>query len=339
MSDISLRCNLKQFFSSSLFLLALLLSLSLKGCFLAQNEQVATLKIGMNSWPGYAIALYAQEKGLFEQRRLKVELAHFNNQQDNIRATLRGTLDASFVPLWEVMQVDPENDRPAFVLVTDVSFGSDGIVSQPGIKSIKQLKNKTVGAKLGTVSHLILLEALNAHNLKPNEVKIQDSLNENSLHKMKEKDLDAAVLWEPSLSNLAQEINGNIIFTTKDVDSLVIDGLASRQSFVDSHQEELSQFILAWFDAIQALQSNPDEVFTIIAEQIDQTSESFAQDYAGLKQGNIAMNQKMFAGHLDKAKEQIIHLLQEDPRHSRVIREDVVFDARPLNTAIETWKS
>ena len=339
MPALSLSSNLKQFLTSSLFLLALLLSLSLKGCFVAQNNQVATLKVGMNNWPGYALALYAREKGLFEQRGLKVKLTRFNNQQDNIRATLRGTLDASFVPLWEVMQVDPANDRPAFVLVADVSFGSDGIVSQPGIKSIKELKGKRIGAKLGTVSHLILLEALNAHNLEPSQVTIQDYLNETSLHKLKEKELDAAVLWEPSLSTLAQEINGNIIFTTKDVDSLVIDGLASRQSFVDSHQEELSKFILAWFDAIQAWQSNPNEVFSIIAEQLGQSSKSFAQDYAGLKQGDIAMNQKMFAGHLNKAKEQIIRLLEEDPRHSRVIREDVVFDARPLNTAIETWKS
>ncbi|MDJ0687233.1 MAG: ABC transporter substrate-binding protein [Xenococcaceae cyanobacterium MO_188.B32] len=323
---------------SILFMLVFLLTILLKGCGLGQSDRLATLKVGMNNWPGYALALYAQKQGLFEQRGLQVQLVHFSNQQDNIRATLREALDASFVPLWEVMQVDPGNDTPAFILVADVSYGSDGIVSQPNIKSIQQLKGKKVGTKLGTVSHLILLEALNAYNLKPENIEITDVLNSTSIHKIKDKELDAAVLWEPSLSETAREINGNIIFTTKYVDSLVIDGLATRKSFVDSHQAELSQFIMAWFDAVDELERNPERVFTVIADELNQTTESFARDYSGLKPGDRAMNQKMFAGQLKSSKQKIIELLEQDPRHSRMIRKDVVFDARPLNDALKNWK-
>ena len=339
MLDYSPKFNHKKFLPSILFMLVLSLTILLKGCGLGQSDKLATLKVGLNNWPGYAIARYAQQKGLFEQRGLQVKLVHFNNQQDNVRATLRGALDASFVPLWEVMQVDPGNDIPAFVLVADVSYGSDGIVAQPNIKSIKELRGQKVGAKLGTVSHLILLEALGSQNIKPDEIEIEDVINETSMHKMKEKELDAAVLWEPSLSEIAQETEGNIIFTTKDLNSLVIDGLATRSSFVDSHQAELSQFILAWFDALDALEHDPDRVFSVIAKELKQTRESFAQDYSGLKPGDRAMNQKMFAGHLEKSKQKIIQLLKEDSRHSRVIRADVAFDARPLMEALKNWKS
>ena len=327
--------NHKKFLPSILFVLVLSLTILLKGC---GSTQLATLKVGMNNWPGYAIALYAQQQGMFEQRGLQVKLVNFTNQQDNIRATLRGALDASFVPLWEVMQVDPGNDKPAFILVADVSAGSDGIVAQPEIKSIDKLKGKKVGTKLGTVSHLILLEALGSRDIKPDEIEIEDVINATSMHKMKSKELDAAVLWEPNLSETAQEMKGNIIFTTKDVESLVIDGLATRSSFVDAHQAELSQFILAWFDALEALERDPEEVFSVIAQELEQSKESFAEDYSGLKPGDRAMNQQMFAGQLEKSKQKIIQLLKEDSRHSRIIRKDVVFDARPLNNALKNWK-
>ncbi len=333
------RFNHKRFLPSILFVLVFSLTILLKGCGLGQSDRLATLKVGMNNWPGYAIALYAQQQGLFEQRGLLVKLVHFNNQQDNIRATLRGALDASFVPLWEVMQVDPGNDKPAFILVADVSAGSDGIVAQPEIKSIEDLRGKKVGTKLGTVSHLILLEALGSKGIQPDEIEIENVINATSMHKLKSKELDAAVLWEPSLSQTAREMEGNIIFTTKDVDSLVIDGLATRSSFVDAHQAELSQFILAWFDAMEALERDPEGVFAVIAEEVEQSKESFARDYRGLKPGDRAMNQKMFAGRLKQSKQKIIQLLERDPRHNRTIRKDVVFDARPLNDALKNWKS
>lgn len=335
MLDYFPQFNLKRVLPSILFVLVLSLTIFLKGCGLGQSEELATLKIGINNWPGYAIARYAQKQGLFEEHGLEVKLIQFNNQQDNIRATLRGALDASFVPLWEVMQVDPGNDKPAFILVADVSAGSDGIVTQPNVKSIQDLKGKKVGAKLGTVSHLILLEALNSQGIKPEEIEIENVINDNSIRKLKAKEIDASVLWEPSLSNTAKEIEGNIIFTTKDVDSLVIDGLASRVSFVDSHQQELSQFIMTWFDAIKDLENDSDRVFEVVAQELDQSKESFAKDYSGLKPGDRAMNQKMFAGYLQQSKQKIVELLEEDPRHNRMIREDIVFDARPLNNALE----
>lgn len=292
----------------------------------------------MNNWPGYAIALYAKDAGLFEKRGLNVELVRFNNQQDNIRATIRGSLDASFVPLWEAMQVDPGNDRPAYLMAADISYGSDGIVARPEVKSIADLQGKTVGAKLGTVSHLILLEALKSNNLKPSDVDIKDVSNDTAVQLLKQGKLDAAVVWEPLLSQTATEIKGQIIFTTKDVDSLVIDGLAARASFATQHQPELTQFILAWFDTIQAVETKPNEVFENVARQLGQTPESFRQDYSGLKKGDLALNQRMFDGRLQEAKQEIIQLLKADPRHRQVIRKDIDINDRPMMAAIQAWK-
>lgn len=310
----------------------------LHGCTEEGPPPRQSLRVGLNNWPGYAIALYAQDAGLFKKRGLNVDLVRFNNQQDNIRASIRGSLDASFVPLWEAMQVDPGNDRPAYLMVVDISSGSDGIVARSGLTSVKDLRGKTVGAKLGTVSHLILLEALKSHQMKPQDVILEDLSNDTAIQRLKAGTIDAAVVWEPALSQTATAIKGKVIFTTRDVDSLVIDGLATRASFAATHQAELTQFILAWFDTIQAVETNPIAVFDVVAKRLGQSRDAVMRDYSGLKQGDIELNRRMFEGRLQEAKRQIVQLLREDSRHARVIREDIEINDRPVTAAINSWK-
>lgn len=323
-----------------LFIAPIIFALGINACDIGDNNRLETLRLSLVSWPGFDIALYGTEAGLFQKRGLDVELIRFQNAQDAARATIRGSLDAAFVPLWDVMQVDPGNESPVFVMVSNISHGSDGIVSQPEIKSVKDLRGKRVAAKLGTVNHLILLEALKLHNIKPEEVDIEDVSNEIGVQQMKEGKIDGAVLWQPLLSDTAKAINGNIVYTTKEINSLVIDGMVTRPSVVESKKEELTQFFLAWFDIMDAVETKPQEVFDTVGKALGQTGASFARDYAGLKKGDIAMNRQMFApeGSLQEAMEQIAEWLRSDPRHGKRVREDVEIDAEPITAAMKAWK-
>jgi NitT/TauT family transport system substrate-binding protein len=323
---------------SVLCVLTLAVSLIVNACSLAP-QQLAPLRVGITSWAGGDIVLYAQEAGLFKQRGLDVQLIRFENQQDSTRAMLRGTLDATFVSLWDVVQSDSGSDKPAVVMVTNISHGADGIVAQPAIKSVANLRGKRVGAKLGTVNHLILLEALKLHQIKPEEVKIEDISNETADDLMRQGRLDAAVLWQPLLGETAQAIKGNVIFTTQEVDSLVIDTLVSRSTITGTKKAELKQFIMAWFDVMSAVEKKPKVVFQKVGKNLGQKGEAFAKDYAGLKKGDIAMQQKMFlSGRLPEAIAQMAELLKSDPRGGRMPRQDVEISTEIVTTAINEWK-
>ncbi|MBN3926139.1 ABC transporter substrate-binding protein [Nostoc sp. NMS4] len=324
-----------------LFAIALFLTFGINACSLGQNQSLKPLRVGITSWVGFDIALYAQPSNIFKQRGLEVEFVRFDNQQDSSRAVMQGRLDAAFVSFWDVMQVDPGNGKPVVLMTTNISAGADGIVAKPAIKSVEDLRGKRVGAKLGTVNHLILLEALKAHQIKPSEVQILDYSNEVAAQKIGTGEIDAAVLWEPMLGETAKRIKGNVIHTTKQVDSLVIDILMSSDNMMKAKKAELKQFMLAWFDVMHAVETHPTEVFNAVGKKLGQSSESFASDYAGLKKGDITLNKRMFAadGRLNSAKADIIQLLQADPRHGRVIRQDVEIDPTLVNEAMAEWKS
>ncbi|MEG4321804.1 MULTISPECIES: ABC transporter substrate-binding protein [unclassified Microcoleus] len=323
----------------SLCAIALTLTFALNACTFGHNQSLKPLRVGITSWVGFDVVLYAQASELFKQRGLKVELVRFDNQQDSCRAVMNNRLDAAFASFWDVMQVDSGNQIPVVLMTTNISAGSDGIVAKPEIKSVEDLRGKRVGAKLGTVNHLILLEALKAHKMKPADVEIIDYSNEVAAQKITSEDIDAAILWGPMLGETAQTIKGNVIYTTKQVDSLVIDILMSNDKTVKAKKAELTQFILAWFDVMHAVETKPNQVFELVAKKLGQSSASFASDYAGLKKGDIAMNQRMFQtnGRLNSAKTQIIQLLKEDPRHGRVIRQDVKIDGSLVSKAMEVW--
>ena len=323
-----------------LFSLAIATILFLHSCVSSQSKTLTPLRVGINQWPGFDIALYAKEAGLFEQRGLDVQFSLFDVSQDTVRALLRGSLDVGFNSIWELMQADPGNDHPVYIMVTNISAGSDGIVTQSNIESVQALQGKKISAKLGTVSHLILLEALQLHQIKPEAVRIEDVINDIAVERMQDGSLDGAVLWEPALSETAAAIDGHIVFTTADVDSLILDGLATRSSFLASNRETLTQFILAWFDLMHAIETKPTEVFEVVGQQLGQSQESFSKDYAGLKKGDIALNQRMFKpqGRLQETTHQIAQLLRDDPRHNRVVREDVEINSGPVNDAIQRWK-
>jgi NitT/TauT family transport system substrate-binding protein len=324
-----------------LFAIALSLTFLINACSFGQNQSLKPLRIGTISFSGYDIARYAQLSGIFKQRGLEVEFIQFSNGQDSSRAVMRGALDATFNTFWEVMQVDPGNGNPVVLMAIDVSSGIDGIVTQPSIKSVADLRQKKVGAKLGTISHLVLLEALKANQVKPSEVQILDYSTEVAAEKIKVGEIDAAVLWEPMLGETAKSIKGNIVHTTKQVDSIVIDTLMSSNSIIKAKKAELKQFMLAWFDVMNAVETKPQEVFNAVGKKLGQTGEAFASDYAGLKKGDMNLNRRMFApeGGLKSAKAEIVALLKADPRHGRVIRQDVEIDATLVNEAMAGWKS
>jgi len=322
-----------------LFCLVGTIAIALKGCGFEQTQSLKVFKVGLNTWPGYQIALYGKEAGIYRQHGLDVKFIRFNNQQDNIRATMRGSQDVSFAPLSEVMQVDWNQEKPVFVMVVDISAGSDGIAARPKLTSVKDLKGKKVSAKFSTVSHLILLEALKANNLKPTDVEIVDVANERGAALIKQGKIDAAVLWEPLLTDTAKAVGGKVIHTTADLDSLVIDGLATRASLIADKQDELIQFIEAWFETMEAVNKQPQVVFATVAKQLGVTPETFATDFQGLKKGDLEMNRRMFVEViLEEAYQQTRQLLLSDLRHGRIVRNDVKIDAGPITKATRNWQ-
>lgn len=250
------------------------------------------LRVGISPWPGYDIIYYAQHQKWFEENGLHIKLKRFENLEDASRAFLRGQLDAVFSSSWDVMHF-PQDYPIDIILVTNQSSGADGIVSHPNVKTIKELSGKKVACQLNIISHTILMEALKLHNVNPEEVTLVDVGNELGRELLIRGEVDAAVMWEPMLSKTSRTIAGNILFTTREVNSNIIDNLITRQDLLPAKRAQLKQFVAIWFDVISAIQRDSKEVLTQTAVYIGQDPESFIYGFHGLIPGDMALNRYM----------------------------------------------
>jgi NitT/TauT family transport system substrate-binding protein len=316
------------------FLLAMLLPAA---CQTSAAPERLKLRIGISQWPGFDVFYHARQRGLFEKRGLDVQLMKFDNQQDAARAAVLGSLDAAFVAAWDMLQVVPGNDSPAMFLVTNISYGADGIVARPGITSMAELRGKRVAAKVAAVNHLILSEALALHRIGANEIELVDIDNAVAERQMYEGSVDAATIWEPALSQIAARTGGSILYTTREIDSAVVDGLITSKQTIAARREALIRLILVWFDVMHALEREPDQVYADAGAAIGVDAATFARSYAGVKKGDRALNRRMFIeGGLRHALVTAVEVLRHSPA-SHPPRTDAIAPEL-LAAALERWR-
>ena len=90
-----------------------------------------------------------------------------------------------------------------------------------------------------------------------------------------------------------------------------------------------------------AVDTKPQEVYSQVAQKLKQLPIAFANDYNGLKKGDLEMQKRMFQkqSRLDEAIEEMGKLLESDPRSGRSLRKDIEINKELITTAIEGWKS
>lgn len=183
---------------------------------------------------------------------------------------LWGTLDmmALFAP--ELMK--DSRTSPRIVQQIDWSNGGDGIVVRDSIKSIQDLKGKTVVYAQNSPSQYYINNLLITAGIQPGEVKHKyttDAFQAAAAFVAstgKKEQIDAVVSWAPDIYNIADKVKGTrILSTTGDANKLIADVYAVRADFAKDHPEVVKGMVAGIFEAMGQLQK--DEKFKMQACQ------------------------------------------------------------------------
>lgn len=138
------------------------------------------------------------------------------------------------------------------------------------IKSLKDLKGKTVAAPFGSTTHYLLLQALKDDGVDPGSIRILDLPPSDIASAWLRGDLDAAWFWEPNLDRAVK--NGGHIFMTS--------GLMEKRGyptwdigvvmndFATKYPDYVHKFIEAECAGIDFWIKNPEKTAEIIAEEL-----------------------------------------------------------------------
>jgi NitT/TauT family transport system substrate-binding protein len=249
------------------------------------NAEPVTLRVGFNLWVGSAGMYIAEKKGYFKDAGLDVKFIEFPNPTETTQALLTGNVDIAGTTLDTAVMVkstELAGQDLKFFHINDQSFGADGIVSKDTITTIADLKGKTVAVTIGAVNHFLLSHALQEAGIKESDVNLTNVSPEQAGPLFLTGKVDAAVTWEPYLSE-AKAQGGIILYSTKDAPDLIIDGDMATQKLITEHGDALRKYAEAVEKGRLFYLENPDEGAQIVADKLQTTKEEVQSMLEGVK--------------------------------------------------------
>jgi NitT/TauT family transport system substrate-binding protein len=242
-----------------------------------EKEKVVVFPI--NVWAGWLPIIAAnhgfapnEESIFFKKYGFKINLKLIDDPvaaRDSYASgnshVLWGTLDmiALFAP--ELMK--DSRTAPRVFQQIDWSSGGDGVVCRTKIRSVKDLKGKTIAYAQNSPSQYFISNLLINAGIGLDEVehKYTSTAFEAAAAFVSDSSIDACVSWAPDIYTIPEKVAGTRILTTSEqANKLIADVWAVRADFARDKPEIVKGMVAGIFEGIDLLE---DKTFKVKAQQ------------------------------------------------------------------------
>ena len=208
---------------------------------------------------------------------------------------LWGTLDMMVLFAPQLMR--DSRTAPRIYQQIDWSSGGDGIVVRGDIKSVRDLRGKTIVYAQNSPSQYYVNALLISAGIQPGEVthKFTNSAFEAAAAFVADSSLDACASWAPDIYNIPEKVPGTrILSTTADANKLIADVWAVRADFAKDHPDIVKGLVIGIFEGMQTVAKNPDQAAQWMAEGFSMPFDEVKGMMADAHLTNFAENQQFF---------------------------------------------
>jgi NitT/TauT family transport system substrate-binding protein len=269
-------------------LLTMLLSLALAATARAE------IKVGVSDWTGWVAWYVAQDQGYFKKYGAGVQLVWFANYSDSIAALSTGQLDANSQTWSDTLGPLAKGLPLKVVLVNDNSAGNDAVMVGPKIQGFAELRGHTVALEQYSISHFVLYTALVRNGLTPQDVKVVNLSAGDAAAAFMSGRVDAAVVWNPWISQIEKSGKGRPLFTSREMPGLIPDLLVAQARSIQTRRQDFVAMIRAWFDTEAFIRAQPDRAVAIMSKVVSLSPEQYRVFLPGTRFFDAAANQEAF---------------------------------------------
>jgi len=297
------------------------------------DQQAKTVRVGIGTWAGFGTGIVGMEQNLFDG--LNVETKILDDNAARHSAFQSGSIDIMVSSIDVFAQEAAQGIKGKVFLITDESWGGDGIVAKKEIARLEDLRGKKVAYARGTPSHYFLYKVLQANGLTLGDiehVRVDDPGRAGDV--FLSGDADAAVTWEPFLTKVAESGKGHILATTKDYPGIIVDVLVASPKLAKD-KETLLRFIEGWLKSVDYIKSHQSDAAAIMAKGLNLPTEDVQGMMMGLKFADRERN-KYFFNSTDPKSTRIAKLLDEAGAYWKsvdIVKTPVAGDSRVSQVA------
>ena len=224
------------------------------------SETVEPVTLNVAFMPNYGslwAVIAAQELGYFEEEGITLNLMSFDSGPVIISAMESGSVDFGYIG--DGAHKLCVQGQASIIGLSHISNG-DAVIGGPNVKTLEDLKGKTVAYSSGTSSETILTNALNSVGLTMADITPMDMDAANVVTAMLSGGVDACAIWSPQCLTILDEME----YATK---------LAQNTDFSD-----ISISLASWIVMPEYLEENHDVAVRFMRALLK------AMDYAALEE-------------------------------------------------------
>lgn len=233
-----------------------------------QNEYPSSVNIGIIEG-GPESAILAKEGYLQKYIKTKVNVTTYSAGTDINNAFIAKDVDiAAFGSTPVTLGLVNGVSYKAIGTVYNEGGSIEALVARngTGIKSVADLKGKTIAVPFGTTSHYALLQALKLAGLSTKDVTLMNLSGQNIVAAWKRGEVDAAYTWSPSLTEIMK--TGTVI--TND-GQLAAKGITmpevavATDSMISKYPKVVKQYMQAILAVEKLVRDNPAKAIADVA--------------------------------------------------------------------------
>lgn len=259
----------------------------------ASTKYSGTIHIASSTWTGYALIYLANAKGFWKSHGLDVNFKDVEDPNDRFIALAAGRLEGMASTVDAFARQQSNGVAAVEVFPIDASVGGDGILAANTIKTVADLKGKTVAVNQGSVSEWFLAQVLQANNLTLKDVTEKNMKSGEAGAAFVAGKIDVAVTWEPWLSKAKARTDGHILVSSKEYPDLIMDSFAFRKDFVQKYPDTVKAFMKAYYDTFTYLSANQAESLKVIGDAVQESSDDVMADLGTLQLFDLAKGKEI----------------------------------------------
>ena len=221
------------------------------------------LRIAVNLWPGLYPAAIAQEQGFFAKHNVQVEIHYYESYPQTYADLVVGKVDGLSAIVGDMLLINNQT-KLKFVFPVDASDGADVFIVGSDVQSMSDLKGKRLGSGFGTYGELYVRTLLQQNGISLNDITMVNSPAENAVEAFQTQ-VDAIHTYEPYASETLQK-GGHVLSTSSETPNLMLGAMTFPASLVEERPDDIQAFTVAWFEAVDWMYTNPDQVPAVVAK-------------------------------------------------------------------------
>jgi NitT/TauT family transport system substrate-binding protein len=231
-------------------------------------------------WVGFGPVHLANELGYFKDEGIEVEEILDDDMPNGVAAMERGDIDCYLRTVGEYQGLGRTKDTKGQIIGTiDLSTGGDGWVADGEVKSVCDLKGKTIAVEPNLPARLIMQMALkNQCSLSIKDTNLIDIAAADAVGAFADPSLAAVGTYEPVLSQVVAahgERGAHILASSKDYEDLILDVIFVHDDELKANPDKFVKFLRAVYRAVDYFNENQEAAIPIIAQHFSITPDDF----------------------------------------------------------------